>query len=84
MQGLSLKSLRSHYALVPLFVSVVGGAVFAAFYVGRLALKNPDAAWDRKNNPHPWTRIKPDQNIKFYAPGGIDFKNLKANGPDMK
>jgi NADH dehydrogenase (ubiquinone) 1 alpha subcomplex subunit 4 len=83
MQGLTIKSLRSHYALVPLYVSVGLGAVFAAYYVARLAIKNPDASWDRKNNPHPWTKIKPTENIKFYAPGGIDFAKLKKNHPDM-
>jgi len=83
MQGLTIKSLRSHYALIPLFISVGAGAVFATFYLGRLALKNPDATWDRKNNPYPWTRIKPDQNIKFYAPGGIEFSKLKSNRPEL-
>ncbi|XP_071942130.1 cytochrome c oxidase subunit NDUFA4-like [Antedon mediterranea] len=84
MQGLSLKSLRHHYSLVPLFISVGAGAVLAAFYVARLAIKSPDASWDRKNNPHPWTKIKADQNIKFLGAGTIQFDGRKQAYPDYK
>ncbi|XP_033099243.1 cytochrome c oxidase subunit NDUFA4-like [Anneissia japonica] len=84
MQGLSMKTLRHHYSLVPLFISVGAGALLAAYYLGRLAIKSPDASWDRKNNPHPWTKIKPDQNIKFIGAGNVDFKNRKQHYPDYK
>jgi len=83
MQGLTMNSLRHHKALIPLFVAVGGGVVFAAFYVARLATQNPDAAWQRGRNPYPWQNIKPNQQIKFYAAGNIDYKNLKKNSPDF-
>ncbi|XP_072173683.1 cytochrome c oxidase subunit NDUFA4-like [Diadema setosum] len=83
MQGLTLNSLRNHKALIPLFVCVGGGAVFAAFYLGRLAIKNPDATWMRKSNPTPWNKIKPNEQVKFYAAGKIDYKNLKKNSPEF-
>ncbi|XP_041459595.1 cytochrome c oxidase subunit NDUFA4-like [Lytechinus variegatus] len=83
MQGLTWTSLKHHKALIPLFISVGTGAAFAAFYVARLALKNPDATWRRGSNPYPWQNIKPNQNIKFYSAGKIDFQNLKKNGPEF-
>jgi len=66
---------------VPLFACVGGGALFAAWYVGRLATQNPDCVWFKGSNPHPWQNIKPNQNIKFYSAGRIDYQNLKQNYP---
>eukprot|EP00057_Strongylocentrotus_purpuratus_P032122 XP_786676.3 PREDICTED: cytochrome c oxidase subunit NDUFA4 [Strongylocentrotus purpuratus] len=83
MQGLTWSSLKHHKALIPLFIATGGGAEFAAFYLTRLVTKSPDASWRRSTNPHPWQNIKPDQNIKFYSAGKIDFKNLKKNSPDL-
>ncbi|XP_070547074.1 cytochrome c oxidase subunit NDUFA4-like [Ptychodera flava] len=84
MQGFSLRTLKGHYSLVPLFACVGGGALFAAYYLLRLATTNPDATWNRSSNPYPWTKIKPNQQIKFYAAGKIDYANLKKRHPDYE
>ena len=43
-----------YFQLIPLFVSLGVGVAAAAFYSVRLAVRNPDVTWDRKNNPEPW------------------------------
>jgi len=83
MQGLTWKSLKHHKALIPLFIATAGGAVFAAWYVARLATKNPDVTWRRGSNPYPWQKIKPNEQVKFYSTGKIDYPNLKKNSPDL-
>lgn len=77
-----MKSLRSHYSLVPLFVCVGGGAVFAAFYILRLT-QNADSTWNRSKNPFPWQKIKHNEQTKFYA-GKTDYKNLDNPRPDYQ
>merc|ERR1712071_533653 len=54
MQGLSIKSLKKHPSLIPLFVSLGIGVAFSTYYVLRLATRNPDITWNRKSNPEPW------------------------------
>nr|CAH0112074.1 unnamed protein product [Daphnia galeata] len=75
MQGLSLKSLKKHPSLIPLFVSLGAGVAMAALYTLRLATQNPDVTWDRKNNPEPWQKYAEKQ-YKFYVPSG--FKPSQA------
>eukprot|EP00118_Oscarella_pearsei_P024771 m.306765 g.306765 ORF g.306765 m.306765 type:complete len:78 (+) comp41571_c0_seq1:68-301(+) len=57
--------LNKHKELVPLFVICGAGCVGATYYLLRLATKNPDCSWDRKNNPHPWQKIRHDQIVKY-------------------
>ncbi|XP_027044520.1 cytochrome c oxidase subunit NDUFA4-like [Pocillopora damicornis] len=73
--------LRKHPELVPLFVVVGAGCVGAGYYLMRLALKNPDATWDRKNNPYPWQKIKHDQCLKFYT--HTDYSTLENKRPNI-
>ncbi|XP_057213672.1 cytochrome c oxidase subunit NDUFA4 isoform X3 [Triplophysa rosa] len=44
MLGTVLKQLKSHPALIPLFVFIGGGAGMSVLYLCRLALKNPDCS----------------------------------------
>jgi len=67
MQGLSWASLKKHPSLIPLFACVGIGMVGAGLYLGRLALRNPDVSWDKKNNPYPWQKMEGKQ-YKFYSP----------------
>eukprot|EP00112_Aurelia_sp_Birch-Aquarium-sp1_P000824 Seg1079.6 transcript_id=Seg1079.6/GoldUCD/mRNA.D3Y31 product="hypothetical protein" protein_id=Seg1079.6/GoldUCD/D3Y31 len=62
-----MKYLLKHKELIPLFAVTGLGMGGAGFYLGRLAFKNPDVSWDRKNNQHPWLNIKAGQRIKFYG-----------------
>lgn len=74
--GMTIKSLKSHPSLIPLWVSIGGGALLAGAYLTRLATRNPDVCWDRKNNPYPWQKTTQNHQIKFYAVK-LDFKNNK-------
>nr|BAN20429.1 NADH:ubiquinone dehydrogenase, putative [Riptortus pedestris] len=76
MQGLSLSSLRKHRALIPLFACVGIGCVGCAFYVARLAIRNPEVAWNKKGDQEPWQEYQ-DKQYKFYSPN-VDYKKLEA------
>jgi len=76
MPGLTAASLAHHRALVPLFASIVGGAALSAAYLARLCIKNPDCSWDRKNNPHPWQKMKQTDRYKFMQVSG-DYATFK-------
>ncbi|TNN03874.1 hypothetical protein fugu_000903 [Takifugu bimaculatus] len=78
MFGVVRKQLKSHPAvsdraarfrprgaLIPLFIFIGGGATMSMLYLSRLALRNPDVSWDRKNNPEPWNKMEPTQQYKF-------------------
>jgi NADH dehydrogenase (ubiquinone) 1 alpha subcomplex subunit 4 len=77
MAGLTAGSLKKHPSLIPLLVCLGGGSIMAFAYTMRLATRNPDVTWDRKNNPYPWQKYEGKQ-YKFYAPL-IDYK--KASHP---
>lgn len=79
MQGLTFSSLRKHTALIPLFVCVGIGCVGCAFYVGRLAFKSPEVAWNKKGEQEPWQEYEKKQ-YKFYSPN-IDYKHVESPAP---
>ncbi|XP_031698220.1 cytochrome c oxidase subunit NDUFA4-like [Anarrhichthys ocellatus] len=82
MLGQVAKQLKSHPALIPLFIFIGGGAAMSMMYLARLALKNPAVCWDRKNNPEPWNTMQPDYQYKLYAVN-TDYSKLKKEGPDF-
>ena len=47
LQGMTGKSLKHHYALIPLFVIMAIGMAFVAAFCGRLAIYSPDTNWTR-------------------------------------
>ncbi|XP_017785716.1 PREDICTED: cytochrome c oxidase subunit NDUFA4 [Nicrophorus vespilloides] len=79
MQGMSLTSLKKHKALIPLYVCVGLGCVGAVFYTARLALANPDVAWNRKegeiSNEH-----YSNKQYKFYSPN-VDYSKMESPAP---
>ncbi|XP_029364618.1 cytochrome c oxidase subunit NDUFA4L [Echeneis naucrates] len=76
------KQLRSHPALIPLFIFIGGGVTMSMMYLGRLALKNPDVCWDRKNNPEPWNKLGPNDQYKLFTVN-MDYSKLEKNRPDF-
>ncbi|XP_051963615.1 cytochrome c oxidase subunit NDUFA4 [Xyrauchen texanus] len=77
-----LKQLKNHPALIPLFVFIGGGASMSLLYLCRLALKNPDCSWDRKNNPEPWNKLGPNDQYKLFTVN-MDYSKLKKDRPDF-
>uniref|UniRef100_A0A3Q2V2R6 Cytochrome c oxidase subunit NDUFA4 n=1 Tax=Haplochromis burtoni TaxID=8153 RepID=A0A3Q2V2R6_HAPBU len=61
------KQVKSHPALIPLFIFISGGATMSVLALTRAALKNPDVSWDHKNNPEPWNQMQPNQQYKVRA-----------------
>ncbi|XP_061666540.1 cytochrome c oxidase subunit NDUFA4 [Syngnathoides biaculeatus] len=82
MLGTVAKQLKNHPALIPLFIFIGGGATMSMLYLGRLALKNPDVCWDRKNNPEPWNKLAPNQQYKLFAIN-TDYSKMKKDRPDF-
>ncbi|KAM7370860.1 hypothetical protein PAMP_010374 [Pampus punctatissimus] len=68
--------------LIPLFIFIGGGATMSMLYLGRLALKNPDVSWDRKNNPEPWNNMGPNDQYKLFTVN-MDYSKLKKDRPDF-
>ncbi|KAL2078708.1 hypothetical protein ACEWY4_026393 [Coilia grayii] len=77
-----MKQLKHHPALIPLFFFIGGGAAMSMLYLGRLALKNPECSWDRKNNPEPWNNLDPNFQYKMFTVN-MDYSKLKKDRPDF-
>ncbi|XP_076008150.1 cytochrome c oxidase subunit NDUFA4 [Genypterus blacodes] len=80
--GTVAKQLKTHPALIPLFIFIGGGAAMSMLYLGRLALKNPDVSWDRKNNPEPWNKTEANQQYKLFTVN-MDYSKLEKDRPDF-
>ncbi|KAM9844121.1 cytochrome c oxidase subunit NDUFA4-like [Aulostomus maculatus] len=76
------KQLRHHPALIPLFIFIGGGTTMSLMYLARLATRNPDVCWDRKNNPEPWNKFGPTDQYKFFTVN-MDYSKLKKDRPDF-
>ncbi|KAG7227873.1 hypothetical protein INR49_013667 [Caranx melampygus] len=78
MFGVFTLVLLFAHQLIPLFIFIGGGVTMSATYLARLALKNPDVSWDRKNNPEPWNKLEPNQQYKLTSANQLT--NLSLNG----
>jgi len=75
-QGLTAKSLKHHYALVPLFVIMGMGMVFVGSFIVRLAVYSPDANW-RKAPFDEVTNYYENKRFPFFNPNGVDVEQNK-------
>ncbi|XP_018403681.1 PREDICTED: cytochrome c oxidase subunit NDUFA4 [Cyphomyrmex costatus] len=80
MQGLSLKSMRKHPTLLPIYFCLGLGAFGAFFYTARLAFQSPDVSWLNKKEAEPWNAYK-DKQYKFYATRD-EITNAKSPAPE--
>ncbi|XP_056635849.1 cytochrome c oxidase subunit NDUFA4 [Diorhabda carinulata] len=78
MQGMSLKSLQKHKALIPLYFCVGLGCAGAVFYTLRLATRNPDVQWNRSGDISNEEFRK--KQYKFYSPN-VDYSKLESPAP---
>ncbi|XP_051161198.1 cytochrome c oxidase subunit NDUFA4-like [Leptopilina boulardi] len=69
MQGMTIKSLKKHYYLIPLHGCLSFGILTAIASLVRCAIKNPDISWNLKKNPEPWQEYK-NKRYKLLDPAG--------------
>ncbi|KAL3278567.1 hypothetical protein HHI36_016113 [Cryptolaemus montrouzieri] len=79
MQGMTLKSLAKHKALIPLYFCTGLGCFGAVFYTLRLALRNPDVQWVRRGDDISNEEYRAKQ-YKFYSPN-LDYSKLESPAP---
>ncbi|XP_041029574.1 cytochrome c oxidase subunit NDUFA4-like [Carcharodon carcharias] len=82
MLGLMIRQAKSHPSLIPLFTFIGIGSFGAGMYLLRLAVRNPDVSWNRKNNPEPWNKVAPTEQYKFFTVN-MDYSKLKKDRPDF-
>ncbi|CAH1112957.1 unnamed protein product [Psylliodes chrysocephalus] len=78
MQGMSIKSLTKHKALIPLYFCVALGCAGAAFYTARLAFRNPDVQWNRSGDIS--NEEFRQKQYKFYSPN-VDYSKMESPAP---
>jgi len=75
MQGLTIKSLRHHTALQPLFLIMGVGIAFVTLYVGRLASKTTDVNWAKRDMEDAYGYYE-NRQFKWFNPRGVDYSNI--------
>jgi len=81
MQGLTMKSIKHHKALQPLFVIIAGGMLFVAAYVTRLATKTTDINWSKNKDPIGPMNYYSDRQFKMWNYSGFDYSKASADRP---
>ncbi|XP_014252529.1 cytochrome c oxidase subunit NDUFA4 [Cimex lectularius] len=81
LPGMTFSSLRKHTALIPLFACIIVGSIGSVGYLMRLALKNPEVAWNKRGDQEPWNEYENKQ-YKFYSASNFDYKNYKSPAPE--
>jgi len=76
IQGLTVKSLKTHYSLIPLFVIMGAGMAFVGAFIIRLAVYSPDSNW-RKAGFDEVTNYYENKRFVFFNPRGVDVEANK-------
>merc|ERR1712142_942581 len=86
MQGLTIKSLKHHTALQPLFAIMGVGIVFVCAYIGRLASKTTDVNWTKAKDLGDHMGYYENRQFKWFNPKGVDYSNLsdKRSAPNYR
>lgn len=85
MAGLTWRSLRHHYALIPLFACLGLGTAFVLGHAFHVSAKNPEVILNKKKHPVPWDEYRDGRAYKYYTYFGEQFKPVaKMDGrPDL-
>merc|ERR1719228_2208285 len=78
MQGLSVKSLKRHVALQPLFIIMTAGIIFVGAYCGRLAFKGHDVNFSKVKDPVGPMSTLENKQFKMFNPSGFDYSTASA------
>ena len=70
--------MNKHFELYPLAACISFGAGLGIWYLGRLATKNPDVAWNRATNPTPWVNLPATHQYKLVT---INVDHSKMTDP---
>merc|ERR1712024_182031 len=86
MQGMNLASLKHHVALQPLAIIMVGGMMFVAAYIGRLATKTTDVNWTKAKDLGDHMGYYKARQFQWFNPKGVDYSNLsdKRSAPNYR
>jgi len=86
MQGMTMKSLKHHTALQPLFIIMGAGIVFVIAYVGRLASKTTDVNWTKNKDIGDHMGYYTNRQFKWFNPKGLDYSTIsdKRGAPNYK
>jgi len=68
LSGLTIKSMKKHPAIVPIYGLMALGMGLSGFYLWRLASKSTEVTWSRVKNPEPWNEYTNKQ-YKFISIG---------------
>eukprot|EP00092_Neocalanus_flemingeri_P019382 GFUD01020996.1.p1 GENE.GFUD01020996.1~~GFUD01020996.1.p1 ORF type:complete len:136 (+),score=31.62 GFUD01020996.1:63-410(+) len=86
IQGLTVKSIKHHVALQPLFIIMGAGVVFVAVYIGRLASKTTDINWFKAKDMGDHMGYYNNKQFKFFNPAGTDYSTIsdKRQAPNYR
>merc|ERR1712071_85854 len=86
MQGMTIKSLKHHTALQPLFIIMGAGIVFVCAYIGRLASKTTDVNWTKAKDIGDHMGYYNNRQFKWFNPRGVDYSTIsdKRNAPNYR
>ena len=79
-QGMTIKSLKHHVALQPLFIIMGAGITFVCAYIGRLASKTTDVNWMKAKDPNVMEVYRGKQ-FKMLNPAGVDYSKFGQDAP---
>ncbi|XP_023343897.1 cytochrome c oxidase subunit NDUFA4 [Eurytemora carolleeae] len=80
-QGLTVKTLKRHYELQPLFGILAGAMVLVASYAIRAAVYATDVNWRKSKTPWDTYGYYDGKQYKFLNPSGIDYKEYGKERP---
>ena len=83
---MSIKSLKHHTALQPLFVIMGAGIVFVVAYIGRLASKTTDINWTKAKDMGDHMGYYNNRQFKWFNPKGVDYSTIsdKRQAPNYR
>ena len=77
-----ISQAKKHPSLMPLFIFMGVGGAGAALDVMLLASFSPDISWDIKDNPEPWNKLGPNDQVQVLL-SGYRVQKLKKEGPNL-
>merc|ERR1712059_163921 len=86
MQGISIKSLKHHVALQPLFIIIGAGMIFVGAYVTRLAVFGLDVNIKKAKDPAVPLNEWNNHQFKVFNPLGADYSTMsdKRGAPNYE